>query len=168
VPLDLARRLGELGPDRRWTGRLRVSADEPPLAAGVDHHGAQTAVDGSLGTFLGVQGRSWRCARSTCTASEEQKQRWLPAMGAPAKKLGAFAPDRAGPRLGFGLARDRRARREGDEYVIKRARKRWIGNGSMADVRGAVGRGADVEDMQVKGFLIEKGTPGYDGRPDTG
>jgi glutaryl-CoA dehydrogenase len=40
--------------------------------------------------------------------------------------------------------------------------KRWIGNGTLADVVVLWAR--DTEDMQVKGFLIEKGTPGYDAR----
>jgi len=40
--------------------------------------------------------------------------------------------------------------------------KRWIGNGTMADVVVLWAR--DAEDMQVKGFLIEKGTPGYNAR----
>ena len=38
--------------------------------------------------------------------------------------------------------------------------KRWIGNGSIADVVVVWAR--DTEDGQVKGFLVEKGTPGYD------
>jgi len=53
------------------------------------------------------------------------------------------------------------ARRVGDEYVINGA-KRWIGNGTLADVVVLWAR--DTEDGQVKGFLIEKGTPGYDAR----
>src|SRR5207237_5348670 len=40
--------------------------------------------------------------------------------------------------------------------------KRWIGNGTLADVVVLWAR--DTEDMQVKGFLVEKGTPGYDAR----
>ena len=44
--------------------------------------------------------------------------------------------------------------------------KRWIGNGTLADVVVLWAR--DAEDMQVKGFLIEKGTPGYDARVDRG
>jgi glutaryl-CoA dehydrogenase len=37
--------------------------------------------------------------------------------------------------------------------------KKWIGNGSIADVVVVWAR--DVADGQVKGFLVEKGTPGY-------
>jgi glutaryl-CoA dehydrogenase len=37
--------------------------------------------------------------------------------------------------------------------------KRWIGNGTIADVVVVWAR--DVDDREVKGFLVEKGTPGY-------
>jgi glutaryl-CoA dehydrogenase len=118
--------------------------------------------DGSLGTFLGVQGGL--AMRSIhMHGSEEQKQRWLPAM-ARGEKLGAFALTEPG-HGSDSVSLETEARRDGDEYVINGA-KRWIGNGSMADVVVLWAR--DVEDMQVKGFLIEKGTPGYDGRPIMG
>jgi glutaryl-CoA dehydrogenase len=89
-------------------------------------------------------------------ASEEQKQRWLPAM-ARGEKLGAFALTE--PRHGSdSVSLETEARRVGDEYVINGA-KRWIGNGTLADVVVVWAR--DAEDLQVKGFLVEKGTPGY-------
>ena len=47
------------------------------------------------------------------------------------------------------------------EYVIDGA-KRWIGNGSLADVVVVWAR--DAADGQVKGFLVERGTPGYQAR----
>jgi glutaryl-CoA dehydrogenase len=40
--------------------------------------------------------------------------------------------------------------------------KKWIGNGTIADVVVVWAR--DVADGQVKGFLVEQGTPGYDAR----
>ena len=40
--------------------------------------------------------------------------------------------------------------------------KKWIGNGTIADVVVVWAR--DEADGQVKGFLVEKGTPGYDAR----
>ena len=52
------------------------------------------------------------------------------------------------------------ARRDGDSYVINGAKK-WIGNGTIADVVGVWPR---REDGQVKGFLVEKGTPGYNAK----
>jgi len=88
--------------------------------------------------------------------SEEQKQKWLPPM-ARLEKIGAFAltePDHGSD----SVALETSARRDGDSYVINGAKK-WIGNGTIADVVVVWAR--DVEDGQVKGFLVEKGTPGY-------
>src|SRR5262244_751106 len=111
--------------------------------------------DGSLGTFLGVQ--AGLAMRSIAMhGSEEQKQRWLPAM-ARVEALGAFAltePDHGSD----SVALETEARRVGGEYVINGA-KRWIGNGSLADVVVLWAR--DADDGQVKGFLLERGTPGY-------
>ena len=41
--------------------------------------------------------------------------------------------------------------------------KRWIGNGTIADVVVVWARSS--EDGQVKGFLVEKDTPGFEARP---
>jgi glutaryl-CoA dehydrogenase len=160
VPLELCRRLGELG----LVGDGLKGYGCPPMsptAAGLITMELNRG-DGSVGTFCGVQGGL--AMRSIhMHGSEEQKQRWLPAM-ARCEKLGAFALTE--PRHGSdSVSLETEARREGDEYVINGA-KRWIGNGSMADVVVVWAR--DTEDMQVKGFLIEKGTPGYDGRPIVG
>src|SRR6476660_7867070 len=112
-------------------------------------------VDGSFATFfcvhvgLGMQSIN-------ILGSEEQKRRWLPPM-ARMEKIGAFAltePDHGSD----SVALETTARRDGDSYVINGS-KRWIGNGSIADVVVVWAR--DVEDGQVKGFLVEKGTPGY-------
>jgi alkylation response protein AidB-like acyl-CoA dehydrogenase len=51
--------------------------------------------------------------------------------------------------------------RDGDSYVID-GRKKWIGNGTIADVVVVWAR--DTTDRQVKGFLVEKGTPGFTAR----
>ena len=82
--------------------------------------------------------------------SEEQKQTWLPAM-ARLEKLGAFAltePDHGSD----SVALETTARREGDHFVIDGA-KRWIGNGSLADVVVVWARG---DDGKVSGFLLER------------
>ena len=157
VPLDLCRRLGELGligDGLEGYGCPPMSATAAGLIAMELNRG-----DGSVGTFCGVQGGL--AMRSIhMHGSEEQKQRWLPAM-ARCEKLGAFALTEPG-HGSDSVSLETEARRDGDEYVINGA-KRWIGNGSMADVVVLWAR--DTEDLQVKGFLIEKGTPGYDGRP---
>jgi glutaryl-CoA dehydrogenase len=73
------------------------------------------------------------------------------------ERLGAFALTE--PAHGSdSVALETGARRDGDSYVINGA-KRWIGNGTLADVVVVWAR--DTEDMQVKGFLVERGTPGY-------
>ena len=88
--------------------------------------------------------------------SEEQKERWLPSM-ASLDEIGAFALTE--PEHGSdAVALETRARRIGDEYVLDGA-KRWIGNGTIADVIVVWARG---EDGQVNGFLVENGTPGYE------
>jgi len=160
VPLDLCRRLGELGligDGLEGYGCPLMSSTAAGLIAMELNRG-----DGSIGTFCGVQGGL--AMRSIhMHGSEEQKQRWLPEM-ARCEKLGAFALTEPG-HGSDSVSLETEARRDGDEYVINGA-KRWIGNGSMADVVVLWAR--DTEDMQVKGFLIEKGTPGYDGRPIPG
>jgi glutaryl-CoA dehydrogenase len=88
--------------------------------------------------------------------SEEQKRRWLPEM-ARVEKIGAFALTE--PAHGSdAVALESSARRDGDDWVLN-GNKRWIGNGTIADV--AVVWARDVEDGQVKGFLVEADTPGY-------
>ena len=111
--------------------------------------------DGSLGTFLGVQaGLAMRSI--AMLGSPEQKQRWLPDL-ARVDKLGAFALTE--PEHGSdSVALETTARRDGGCYVID-GKKKWIGNGTLADV--AVVWARDASDGQVKGFLVEKGTPGY-------
>ena len=50
-----------------------------------------------------------------------------------------------------------RAVRRGDRYVLN-GEKMWITNGSLADVALVWAKG---EDEVIRGFLIEKGTPGF-------
>jgi len=153
LPWPLIRRLGELGivgEDIIGYGCPRLS----PIACGLVHMELNRG-DGSLGTVLGVQ--SGLAMKSIALlGSEEQKQRWLPEM-ARLEKLGAFALTE--PNHGSdSVAMETTARLDGDHYVIDGA-KRWIGNGSLADVIVVWARG---EDGQVHGFLVEKGTDGYD------
>jgi glutaryl-CoA dehydrogenase len=111
--------------------------------------------DGSLGTFVGVQAGLAMRAIAYC-GSEEQKQRWLPPM-ARLEKIGAFAltePDHGSDSVSL----ETTARRNGDSWLLN-GRKKWIGNGSIADVVVVWAR--DTADSRVKGFLVEKGTPGY-------
>jgi glutaryl-CoA dehydrogenase len=111
------------------------------------------AGDSGIRSLVSVQGSLamyaiWRWG------SEEQKQRWLPAMAA-GEAIGCFGltePD-AGSDPG---AMRTTARRDGDDWVLH-GQKMWITNGSVADVAVVWAR----TDDGVKGFLVEKGTPGF-------
>jgi glutaryl-CoA dehydrogenase len=155
-PMELALRLGELG----LVGDGIEGYGCPPmspLAAGLVEMELSRG-DGSLGIFCGVQGGL--AMRSIANlGSEEQKRRWLPEL-ARCEKLGAFALTE--PEHGSdAVALETSAKRDGDEWVISGS-KRWIGNGSIADVVVVWAR--DTEDGEVKGFLVEKGAPGYEAR----
>jgi glutaryl-CoA dehydrogenase len=152
-PWPLARRLAELGlvgDDIDGYGCPRMSK----LSCGLVHMELHRG-DGSLGTFLGVQS-GLVMKTIALLGSEEQKEAWLPAM-ARLEKIGAFAltePDHGSD----SVALETTARREGDEYVIDGV-KRWIGNGTIADV--AIVWARSDEDGQVKAFLVETDAPGY-------
>jgi glutaryl-CoA dehydrogenase len=113
-------------------------------------------VDSSIATFIGVHGGLSAGSIYLC-GSDEQKERWLPAM-ARMEKLGSFGLTE--PEVGSGAAGGlmTTCRRDGDNWVLNGA-KRWIGNASFADLNVIWAR--DVDDRQVKGFVVEKGTPGY-------
>ena len=121
------------------------------------------AVDCSVATALGVHNHLAMGSIHAC-GSEEQKQAWLPRM-ARFEAIGAFGLTE--PEVGSGVARGLQttARRDGDTWVLNGA-KRWIGNATFADVTVVWAR--DEADDQVKGFLVEKGTPGFEATKITG
>jgi glutaryl-CoA dehydrogenase len=134
-----------------------------PIATGLVHMELNRG-DGSLGTFVGVQA-GLAMQSIAMLGSEEQKQRWLPGM-ARLDKLGAFALTEPlhgsdSVSLETSARRVERAGEAGGEWVINGAKK-WIGNGTLADVVVVWAR--DTADRQVKGFLVEKGTEGYDAK----
>jgi glutaryl-CoA dehydrogenase len=152
MPWTLIRRIGELGIVGEDIDGYGCPGFDP-IACGLVHMELNRG-DGSLGTFLGVHA-GLAMKSIAMLGSEEQKDRWLPAM-ARLEKLGAFALTE--PNHGSdSVTLEATARRDGDEYVIDGA-KRWIGNGSLADV---VVVWARAEDGNVNGYLVEKGTPGY-------
>jgi glutaryl-CoA dehydrogenase len=113
-------------------------------------------IDCSIATFHAVHSGLAMGSIHLC-GSEEQKQRWLPAMRR-CEKIGAFGLTE--PEVGSGVARGlmTSARRDGDSWILN-GEKAWIGNATFADVTVIWAR--DVEDGQVKGFLVETGTPGF-------
>ena len=128
LPWPLMRRLVDLdlyGEDIAGYGCPGMS----PLARGLVNMELHRG-DGSLGTFLGVQ--SGLAMKSIdLLGSEAQKERWLPAM-ARLETIGAFALTE--PAHGSdSVALETSAHREGGTWVLDGA-KRWIGNGSIADV----------------------------------
>jgi len=115
------------------------------------------SVDSSVATGLGVHSHLAMGSIHHC-GSEEQKEQWLPQM-ARLEKIGAFGLTE--PDVGSGVARGLKtvARRDGDTWLLNGA-KRWIGNGTFADVVVIWAR--DEADDQVKAFLVEKGTEGFE------
>jgi glutaryl-CoA dehydrogenase len=112
--------------------------------------------DASVATFFGVHnGLAMYSIYSG--GSQEQRDRWLPEMAAM-DKIGAFAMTE--PLGGSDVAGGMRttAKREGDTWILDGAKK-WIGNATFADYVVVWAR--DVEDNHVKGFVVEKGMPGF-------
>ncbi|QIM19139.1 acyl-CoA dehydrogenase [Leucobacter coleopterorum] len=112
------------------------------------------AVDSGFRTALSVQG-SLTMGAIHKFGSEEQKQRWLPAMGR-GETIGFFGltEPQGGSDPNTMLTT---ARREGDEWVLNGA-KRWIGLGTIAAL-GVVW--AKDEEGVVRGFIMPTDTPGF-------
>lgn len=88
--------------------------------------------------------------------TEEQRRKYLPKL-ARGEWIGSFGltePDHGSDAVALAT----QARRDGDAWIIDGAKK-WIGNASFADVTIIWAR--DVADGHVKGFLVEKGMPGF-------
>jgi glutaryl-CoA dehydrogenase len=113
-------------------------------------------IDCSIATFHGVHSGLAMGSIYLC-GSDEQKQRWLPAMQ-QAEKIGAFGLTE--PDVGSGAARGltTTAQRRGKDWSLN-GQKRWIGNATFADLTIIWAR--DVDDGQVKAFVVEKGTAGF-------
>ncbi|MFP5070039.1 acyl-CoA dehydrogenase family protein [Pseudonocardia nantongensis] len=133
-------------PDRPARSRLLTSFVSMELSR----------IDPSMATFFGVHAGLALSSIDLC-GSDEQKQRWLPAMRRM-EKVGAFAlsEPHGGSDVAGGL--ETTVRRDGDDWVLDGA-KRWIGNGTFADLVVVWAR--DTGDDQVKGFVVEKGMPGF-------
>lgn len=113
-------------------------------------------IDASVATFFGVQSGLAMGSIYLC-GSDEQKQEWLPAMQ-QMKLIGAFGLTE--PEVGSGAAGGLTvtARKTASCWVLN-GQKKWIGNAPFADV--TIIWAKDMEDGEVKGFLVRKGTPGF-------
>ena len=89
--------------------------------------------------------------------SDEQKQRWLLAL-ARGEQIGCYGLTEPHGGSDPGAMRTR-AERDGDDWIIN-GTKRWATSGTIADVAVVW---AMTEDG-VRGFLVEKNTPGYTAR----
>ena len=86
--------------------------------------------------------------------SQAQKDRWLPKLGT-GEAIGCFGltePDFGSNPGGMRTA----AKKVGNEWVLDGS-KQWITNGTLADVAVVWAQTQDG----VRGFLVEKGTPGF-------
>lgn len=113
-------------------------------------------VDSSIATFFGVHSGLAMGSIYLC-GSEAQKEKWLPPM-ARMEKIGSFGLTE--PEVGSGAAGGltTTARRDGDTWILN-GQKKWIGNATWGDVTIVWAR--DVDDNQVKGFIVENATPGF-------
>ena len=109
--------------------------------------------DSGLRSFVSVQGALVMYPIYTF-GSEEQKRKWLPLL-AKGEKIGCFGltePDHGSDPAGM----ETRARRSGKGWVLN-GTKRWITNGSIADVAIVFAK----VDEDILGFIVETNTPGF-------
>ena len=116
--------------------------------------------DSGLRSFVSVQGALVMYPLLTY-GSDEQKSRWLPLLQS-GQAIGCFGLTE--PDFGSNPAGMRtRAVRDGADWVLN-GEKTWITNGSVADVAIVWARaqdGSSEDKATLRGFVIERGTPGF-------
>lgn len=157
LPRELATELGKLG----LLG-MHLDGYGCPGASAVDYGLTcleLEAGDSGLRSMVSVQG-SLAMFPIRAYGSEEQKQRWLPAMAA-GDALGCFGLTE--PDSGSDPASMRtNARRDGSDWILN-GTKTWISNGSVADVAIVWAR----TDAGIRGFIVPTDTPGFSARDIT-
>ena len=155
-PKDLISRLGDLGfyaPNLEGYGLSNISE----TAYGLLMQELE-ACDSGLRSMASVQG-ALVMYPIYAYGSEDQKERWLPAMG-EGEAVGGFALTE--PEHGSDAGSlETRAEREGDEYVLNGA-KRWCTNSPIADVLIVWARDTSAENEPIRGFLVETDRDGLD------
>ena len=151
TPLELVPKIGELG-------LFGSTIDEYGLP-GLGNIGYGLIMqelergDSGLRSFVSVQSSLVMYPIYTF-GSKAQRDRWIPALGS-GEAIGCFGltePDFGSNPGGMRTT----ARRDGSEWVLNGS-KQWITNGTLADVAVVWAKTGDG----VRGFLIEKGTPGF-------
>jgi glutaryl-CoA dehydrogenase len=110
--------------------------------------------DSALRSFVSVQS-SLVMFPIHAYGSEEQKQRWLPAM-ARGEAIGCFGLTEAHGGSDPSNMKTH-AKRDGDDWILNGS-KMWITNATIADAAVVWA----MTDDGVKGFIVEKGMPGYE------
>lgn len=153
-PLELVPRMGELGflgANLEGYGCAGMNNVEYGLIMQELERG-----DSGLRSFSSVQSSLVMYPILTF-GSDEQKEKWLPELAA-GTKIGCFGltePDYGSNPAGLIT----RAEKKGREYVLNGS-KMWITSGGVADVAVVWAK----LDGKIRGFLIEKGTPGFSAR----
>lgn len=113
-------------------------------------------VDASIATFFGVQSGLAMGTIYIC-GSEAQKEEWLPRMQ-QMKVIGAFGLTE--PEVGSGAAGGLTCTcKKTESGWVLNGQKKWIGNSTFSDITIIWAR--DLDDGQVKGFIVRKENPGF-------
>ena len=150
----------EIIPELASLGVLGANLPEKYGCAGVSNvaYGLITqeleAGDSGIRSFASVQGAL--CMYPIYAfGTEEQRQRWLPRMAA-GEVIGCFGLTE--PNSGSDPGSMRTTARKVDGGWLLNGNKAWITNGAIADIAIVW---AKTDDETIRGFLVEKGTPGF-------
>jgi len=116
-------------------------------------------VDASIATLVGMQ-NGLVMGSIGVGGSTEQRAEWLPRL-ASGELLGCFGLTEplSGSDSAQGLRTIARRDPENPDNWILNGSKRWIGNGTIADI--AIIWAKSAEDGQVKGFIVPTDSPGF-------
>jgi len=152
---ELAPRLGELGLIGCFIPKEYGAAGSNYVTFGLICQEVER-VDSALRSFMAVASGLvmfpiWKYG------SPEQKARWLPQL-ARGIKIGCFGLTE--PNIGSDVSSmETKAKLVGDKWIINGS-KQWISEASIADISVVWAK----TDNGIKGFIIEKGTPGFEQR----
>jgi len=152
VPMDLVKRMGELG-----FGGLLIPKEYGGTGVG---HLARIMILEEIGRVSAAMANTLQIhhlgeSPIIYFGTDEQKKRWLPSM-ASGKKIGALAltePVGGSDVMGIQTV----AKKEGEAYVIN-GRKCFITNSHISDVCGVI---AKTGEKELTCFIVEKDTPGF-------